>query len=296
MYYNNKTQLFLDGRFLKASEAKIDLFSQTLHYGNGVFEGIRSYNTSEGTRIFKAKEHYERLFYSASKMHIKLSYSVDELIDITQDLLNRNKLTNAYIRPLVFMGPSMGLMPGDDPHLMIAAWEWGRYLGDGQLNVMISSYERPNPKACHMEAKVVGHYTNSILATQEAKSLGYHEALMLDINGHIAEGPGANFFYEKDGKLYTPKSGHILPGITRATIMDLAAEMGYPVIEKEILPDEILKADAAFFTGTAVEVAGIRSINGNPFKLEWEESLGYNLFLMYRAKVTRKDLKDIVLV
>jgi branched-chain amino acid aminotransferase len=296
MYYNNKTQLFFDGRFVKASEAKIDLFSQTLHYGNGVFEGIRSYNTTEGARIFKAREHFERFFYSAEKMHMKLPYSVSELVNITHQLLNINQLSNAYIRPLAFMGSSMSLAPSDDIHLMITAWEWGRYLGNGQLNVMISSYQRPNPKACHIDAKVVGHYCNSVLATQEAKSLGYDEALMLDMNGNVAEGPGTNFFYEKDGILYTPTLGHILPGITRTTIMEIAAEMGYPVVEKEIKPEELFKADAAFFTGTAAEVAGIRSINGNPFKLEWEESLGYGLFLRYRAKVTRKDLKDVVLV
>lgn len=296
MYYSKNTLLFLDGSFVKASEAKIDLFSQTLHYGNGVFEGIRSYHTPDGARIFKAKEHFQRLLFSAEKMHIKIPFSAEELTSATHELLKINNLTNAYIRPLAFMGCNMGLQPAPESHLMITAWEWGRYLGNEQLNVMISSYQRNNPRACNIDTKVVGHYANSVLATHEAKSYGYDEALLLDQNGNVAEGPGTNFFFEKDGIIYTPAKGHIFPGITRSTIIEMATELGHPVIEKQIRPEELFEADSAFFTGTAAEVAGIRSINGNALKLNWEDSLGYNLFLMYRAKVTRKDMKDVVLV
>ncbi|MEQ8242852.1 aminotransferase class IV, partial [Fulvivirga sp.] len=199
MYYNNDTTVFLDGKWIKAKDASSGMYNQTMHYGNGVFEGIRAYQSTEGSNIFKAKEHFERLIYSAKKMHIKLPYSVEELIQIAYTLLDKNELVDAYIRPLVYAGDSMSLMPSNDSHVFMAAWKWEKYLGDKPLNVMLSSFQRPNPKSCHVEAKVVGHYTNSILATQEAKSLGYDEALLLDMHGNVAEGPGANFFIEQDG-------------------------------------------------------------------------------------------------
>jgi branched-chain amino acid aminotransferase len=295
MYYNNDTVLFLDGKWIRAAEAKTDLFSQTLHYGSGVFEGLRSYATASGPRIFKPKAHYKRLIYSAETMHIKIKYTPEELASISYELLAKNGLTNAYIRPLVYLGSNMALTPTNESHVMITAFEWGRYLGNNLLNVMISSYQRPNPKSCHVDAKVVGHYTNSILATTEAKKAGYDEALLLDANGFVAEGPGANFFFEKKGVLYTPPEGNILPGITRRVIIKMAQEMGYPVKEKLFTPEEVYEADSAFFTGTAAEVAGIKSINDKPFKMEWEETMGYTLFLMYKNRVHRRDIQDFSL-
>ena len=203
MYYNDETVVFLNGEFLKAKDAVAGVYNQTMHYGNGVFEGIRSYDTTDGTRIFKAKEHYDRLHYSAKMMHIELPYTSEELERITYQVLEKNDLKDAYIRPLVYLGENMSLTPTNEVHVLICAWSWGKYLGDNMLNVMLSSYQRPNPKSCHVQAKVVGHYTNSILATTEAKSKGFDEALLTDMNGNIAEGPGANFFFEKDGKLTT---------------------------------------------------------------------------------------------
>ena len=197
MYYNEHTTIFLDGNWMKASEASTDLYAQTMHYGSGVFEGIRSYATADGARVFKAREHYERLLYSAEKMHIKLDYTVDQLVELTYQLLDHNGLENAYIRPLVYLGANMSLQPTDEVHVMLCAWSWDRYLGDKLLRVVTSSYQRPNPKSCHVEAKVTGHYTNSILATTEAKQKGFDEALLLDMNGFVAEAPGANFFFEK---------------------------------------------------------------------------------------------------
>jgi len=296
MYYKENTQVFLDGKWLLASEATTNLYAQTLHYGNGVFEGIRSYKTEDGVQIFKAKEHYERLKYSAEVMHIDLNYSVDELIKLTYELLERNNLEDAYIRPLVYLGANMSLQPTKEVHVLLTAWEWGRYLGDKQLDLMTSSYQRPNPKASHIQAKVVGHYTNSILATTEAKQKGFDEALLLDMNGNVAEGPGANFFFEKDEVLYTCPLGNILSGITRQTVFELAEELGFEVIEKFFTPEEVYEADAAFFTGTAAEVAGINSLDRNKFKLKWEDSIGYDLSKAYKNRVTKREYKNFELV
>lgn len=296
MYYNAATQIFLDGKWLKASEASTDLYAQTLHYGNGVFEGIRSYKTDDGVKIFKARAHYERLKYSAEVMHIDLKYSVDELIALTYELLERNNLENAYIRPLVYLGANMSLQPTDEVHVLLCAWEWGRFLGNKPIRIMTSSFQRPNPKSTHIQAKVVGHYTNSILATTEAKQKGFDEALLLDMNGYVAEGPGANFFYEKDEILYTCPLGNILSGITRQTIMELAEELEFPVVEKFFTPEEVYEADAAFFTGTAAEVAPIQSLDGKEFKLQWEDSLGYDLAKAYQCKVTQREYKNFELV
>lgn len=296
MYYNKDTNIFLDGKWLKASEATTDLYAQTLHYGNGVFEGIRSYKTEDGAHIFKAKEHYERLKYSAEVMHINLGYTPEELTALSYELLERNNLKNAYIRPLVYLGANMSLQPTDKVHLMLCAWEWGRFLGDKPLNLMTSSYQRPNPKSTHIQAKVVGHYTNSILATTEAKRNGFDEALLLDMNGKVAEGPGANFFYEKDEVLYTCPLGNILSGITRKTVFELAKELGIELVEKFFTPADVYEADAAFFTGTAAEVAGIASLDGHEFRLKWEDSLGYDLARAYQCKVTQREYKNFELV
>ncbi len=292
MYYNEHTLLFLNGKWIKAAEAAGDLFRQTLHYGNGVFEGIRSYDTPTGPQIFKAREHYERLHHSAAKMYITLTYSVEELIKISYELLEKNNLSNAYIRPLVYLGANMTLTLTDEVHVLITAWRWGRYLGDKFVRVMISSYQRPNPHSVPVDAKVTGQYTNSILATTEAKSKGFDEALLLDLEGYIAEGPGANFFLEKNGELITPSLGHILPGITRATIIEYAREFGFPVKERKILPEEINGADAAFFTGTAAEVAGIKSIGGYEFTTPWEDTMAHSLFHAYRNRVTKNEYGD----
>ena len=293
MYFNKSTIVFLDGEFVKANSVKTGLYSQTMHYGNGVFEGIRSYNTPEGVRIFKAKEHFDRLHYSANKMHIKLDISSEEMEHAAYKVLEKNNLTDAYIRPLVFLGENMSLTPTDVVHVAIVAWKWGNLFGDEMLNVMISSYQRPNPKSCHMEAKVVGHYTNSILATTEAKQNGFHEALLTDMNGFIAEGPGANFFLEKDGKFITCPLGNILAGITRATVFELAKDLGFEVEERFFTPEEIFTADAAFFCGTAAEIAGINRINDYIFPLSWEDSNSQLIQRAYKRRVLGSTQEDL---
>lgn len=285
MYYNENTTIFFNGKFIKVKEIPVSIFNQTMHYGNGVFEGIRAYDTPKGVQIFKAKEHYDRLHYSAKVMHINLSYSSSELEQISYKLLEANNLKDAYIRPLVYLGENMSLTPTDEVNVVIMAWEWGKYLGDKLLNVMLSSFQRPNPKSCFVEAKVVGHYTNSILATTEAKSKGFDEALLTDMNGFIAEGPGANFFIEKNGKLVTPPLGNILAGITRQTVFEIAKELHFEIEERLFTLEEIHTADSAFFCGTAAEVIGIASVNEYQFPLKWEDSIGALIQKKYKRRV-----------
>lgn len=286
MYFNKNTVVFHNGKFIKATEAKGNLFSQTLHYGSGIFDGIRAYKTDAGVQAFKARDHYERFIKSAKRIYIDLEYTSEELVSITYQLLEQNNLTNAYIRPLVYLGPNMRLTKTREVNLFIAAWKWGRYQTSDQLNVMISSFQRPNPKASYVDAKITGHYVNSILATNEAKAKGFDEALLLDAGGFVAQGPGDNFFYEKDGELITPPIGHIFPGITRATIIDVAKELGIKVKEQLFTPRDLKEADGAFFTGTGTEVAGIKSLNGKAFNKDWEDTLGFQIFTKYKQRVT----------
>ncbi|MDZ4845921.1 MAG: branched-chain amino acid transaminase [Chitinophagales bacterium] len=289
MYFSDKTVVFVNGKFVQAKDATASLYNQTIHYGNGVFEGIRSYSNPFGTRIFKAKEHYERLRESAKKMHMKFDYSVQDLVDASYELLKKNNLTDAYIRPVVYSGINMKLLPSNESNIFIGGWKWGRYLGNKLLNVTVSPYERPNPHSCHVEAKVTGHYVNSILATTEARKRGFDEALLLDLNGYVAEGPGTNFFYEKNKVLYTAPLGSILAGITRATVMEIAKDLHLEVKEKFFTTDELFEGDSAFFTGTASEVAGIASIDGYKFPLAWENSLGNILAQKYKQLIKTGD-------
>ena len=293
MYYDERTVVFFDGKFIKASDASFSLYSQSMHYGYGVFEGIRSYETSIGVRIFKEKEHYDRLRKSCSLLNIPFDYQSEELGQISYQLLELNDLTDAYIRPLVFCDPNMTLISGTKSHLMICAWKWDRYLGNKLLNLCYSSYQRPNPHSTIMEAKVSGHYVNSILATTEAKQRGYDEALLLDMHGNVAEASGANFFYEKDGKLFTPPAGHILPGITRATVLSICQQLDIPVFERYFKPEELETADAAFLCGTAAEIIGIGSINANPMNKSWEESLGIVVQQAYKLQVLQKAFQGV---
>lgn len=296
MYFTDNTIVFKDGRFIPAEEARTSDYTQTLHYGNGAFEGMRSYENAEGCNIFRAQDHFERLQYSASSMHMKIPYSSEELTQIAYQLLEKNGLTNAYIRPLVYSDVNMGLQPTGEVHVFMAAWEWGKYLGTEPLNVMVSSFQRPNPKSTVIDAKIVGHYTNSIMATAEATKLGFDEALLLDMDGNVAEGPGANFFYEKDGILYTPPAGHILPGITRRTVIEIARMLGIRVVEKLFEIEEVYQAEHAFFAGTAVEIAPIAAINGEKFTKSWEESAGHQIYLMYRQQVRFNEFQGLTIV
>ncbi len=287
-YYSDNTILFLDGNFVHAKDATTDLFGQTLHYGYGVFEGIRSYQTVHGTKIFRAQAHFERLLKSCQLMGIPLEYTAEELTQISYQVLQKNNLANAYLRPLVFCSPNMSLTAPKKVSIMITAWDWGKYFSSSSLRLCISSYERPNPKSICVEAKACGHYVNSILATTEAKTRGFDEALMLDMHGNVAEGPGANFFFEKDGELITPRLGNILPGITRSVVMEICTELDIPVRERAISPDELITADSAFFCGTAAEITAIESIDGQSFQKPWKKSLGKIVQEAYQGIVLDK--------
>ncbi|HXS55993.1 MAG TPA: branched-chain amino acid transaminase [Hanamia sp.] len=292
MYYDDNTFIYLNGAIVKASEAKTDLFGQTLHYGYGVFEGIRSYKTTEGTtKIFKEAEHFERLKNSADALNLPYTWKAEELIKATYEILSKNNLQDAYIRPLVFAPANMSFNLNTESFIVIEAWEMQPFLGDKLLSVMTSSFERPNPKGFKIEAKATGHYVNSILASQEAKSKGFDEALLKDMQGFVAEGPGANFFVEKNNVLYTPQLGNILPGITRATVLDICNEFEIDVVEKQITIDEVHGADGAFFCGTAAEVIGIASLDKIPFTKSWNETLGAKIQKAYKDLVIEKNYK-----
>jgi branched-chain amino acid aminotransferase len=291
-YYNQDTVLFLNGKYVKASEAKIDLYSQSLHYGYAVFEGIRSYKTHSGaTKIFKEVEHFERLKRSANALNMDYAYSSQELIGATYELLKLNGLQDAYLRPIVFAPANMSFTQNSESFVAIEVWEMGRFLGDNLIKVMTSPFERPNPKAFKIEVKAAGHYVNSIMASQDAKAKGYDEALLNDINGFVAEAPGANMFYEKDGKLFTPSTGNILPGITRATVIEICQALDIPVEEKLFTTQDVREGDAAFFCGTAAEVIGWESLDGYGFKKDWNETLGKVIQDAYKARVTEREFK-----
>jgi branched-chain amino acid aminotransferase len=292
-YYNDKTIVFLNGQFVKATEAKIDLYSQSLHYGYSVFEGIRSYKTVSGeTKIFKAKEHFERLEQSADAVKMPYHWKTDELIDASYETLKRNELQDAYIRPVVYAPANMSFARNNESYIVIEVWEMQPFLGEKLLRIATSSFERPNPKAFKIYAKATGHYVNSLLASHEAKANGFDEALLMDMNGFVAEGPGANVFYEKDGKLFTPSLGNILPGITRATVLEICDELNIPVEQKLFTLDELKGADAVFYCGTAAEVIGWESLDDTVFPKEWKETISRTIQEAYKNKVVEKQYKS----
>lgn len=256
--------IWLDGNWVEWRDAKIHVLTHTLHYGAGVFEGLRAYHAEQGTAIFKLQEHTDRLFRSAHILNMKIPYSKEEINLAHRQAISKNNLDSAYIRSMCFYGSEgMGLRADNlKVHVMIAAWEWGAYLGaesmEKGIRIRTSSYTRNHVNSTMCKAKANGNYINSILALQEAISTGYDEALLLDHEGFAAEGSGENLFIVKRGKLYTPETTSALEGITRDTIIDIAREQGLEVIEKRISRDEVYVADEAFFTGSAAEVTPIR--------------------------------------
>ena len=243
------------------------MLTHTLHYGLGVFEGVRAYETERGAAIFRLQEHTNRLFNSAHILMMKLPYDKATLMQAQRDVVKQNKLSSCYIRPLAFYGAeAMGLSAKTlSVHIIIAAWPWGTYLGPEALEkgirVKTSSFTRHHVNINMCRAKSVSTYTNSILANQEVSANGYDEALLLDTDGYVAEGSGENIFIIKQGKIFTPDLTACLEGISRASVIELAGEIGVSVIEKRITRDEVYCADEAFFTGTAAEVTPIRELD-----------------------------------
>lgn len=260
--------IWFDGELVPWREAQVHVLTHTLHYGMGVFEGVRAYKAEQGTAIFRLEAHTDRLFRSAHIMGMQIPHEQETLNDAQKLVVRENKLESAYIRPMCFYGAEgMGLRADNlKVHTIVAAWEWGAYLGaDGLENgirIKTSSFTRHHVNVTMCKAKANGHYINSMLALQEALRDGYDEALLLDVDGFVAEGSGENFFLIRDGIIYTPELTSALDGITRGTILALADKAGVEVREKRITRDEVYVADEAFFTGTAAEVTPIRELDG----------------------------------
>ncbi|MBX5468485.1 MAG: branched-chain amino acid transaminase [Thermoleophilaceae bacterium] len=260
--------IWLNGEFVAWEDAKVHVLTHALHYGTGVFEGIRAYETDRGTAIFRHADHLDRLERSARFYHMELPYTREQLREVTHELIVRNNLRSCYIRPLIYRGYGpMGLFPLDNPvEAMIAVWEWGAYLGeDGKRNgvrAKVSSWRRISPDALYPHAKASGQYLNSVLAKIEASKAGYDEAILLDHNSFVCEGTGENIFVVKDGVIYTPpQTTSILDGINRKSVIAIARDLGFEVVERDIARGELILADEVFMTGTAAELTPIREID-----------------------------------
>ncbi|MEK9895432.1 MAG: branched-chain amino acid transaminase [Burkholderiaceae bacterium] len=261
-------KIWMDGQWVPWRDAKVHVLTHTLHYGCGAVEGVRAYQTEQGTAIFRLAEHTQRLFNSAKILRMNIPFTPQALNDAQCEVVRQNQLTSCYIRPLVFIGAEkLGVSPkGNRIHVMVAAWAWGAYLGEEGMargiRVKTSSYTRHHVNITMTQAKAVSNYTNSILANMEALDDGYDEALLLDATGFVSEGAGENLFVVKDGVIYTPDlSAGALNGITRNTVLHIAKDLGIEVVQKRITRDEIYIADEAFFTGTAAEVTPIRELD-----------------------------------
>ncbi|MEC8897091.1 MAG: branched-chain amino acid transaminase [Pseudomonadota bacterium] len=260
--------IWLDGEMVPWREAKTHVLTHTLHYGLGCFEGVRAYNTSNGPAIFRLKEHTDRLFRSAHILNMKMPFSKDEINEAQRAAVRENNLDEAYLRPMAFLGSEgMGLRADNlKVHVMVAAWSWPSYMSPEAkelgIKVRTSSYTRHHVNITMCKAKANGNYINSMLALNEAISGGAEEALLLDNEGYVAEGSGENIFIVRNGELHTPELTSCLAGITRATIIDFAKDLGLVVKERRITRDEVYIAEEAFFTGTAAEVLPIRELDG----------------------------------
>ena len=263
------TYIWMNGKNVKWKDANVHVLSHSLHYGTAVFEGIRAYSTSKGPAIFRAQEHMDRLLDSAKIIQMEVPYSAKDLLEATKTLINDNKLESCYIRPICFFGyKEMGLNPSFNPvEVSIATWEWGTYLGEEGLakgiRCKMSSWTRLDSRIMSPHAKSSANYLNSGFAKREAVRCGYDEAILLNLNGFVAEGPGENLFMIKDGVVYTPPvEDCVLKGITAKSVMEIASHLGYEVQHKSLIRDELFLADELFFTGTAAEVTPIREIDG----------------------------------
>jgi len=292
-------QIWMDGTFCDWKDAKIHILTHTLHYGTGVFEGVRAYETESGPAIFRLDDHTDRLYQSANLIGMTLPFDKEVLMNAQRQSVKKNKLNNAYIRPLCFYGnEGMGLRADNlKVHCSIASWDWGPYLGAEKIlngiRVKVSSFPKRDPEAMLYKAKATGNYLNSMLALQDALNSGYDEALILGTDNSVNEGSGENFFLIKDGKLITPELATVLDGITRKTIIQLAEDIGIETIERKIMLDEVFSCDEAFFTGTAAEVTPIIEVdnkkiaNATPGPIT--QKLQNNYFDLIRGKYNKHD-------
>ena len=260
--------IWYDGKLVPWREANTHVLTHSLHYGLSIFEGVRAYNTVDGPAVFRLREHTERLFNSARVYMMNIPFTQAQINDAHREVIRANKLDSGYLRPIVFYGSEkLGISPkGNQVHVAIAAWPWGAYLGEEGLKrgirVKTSSFQRHHINVSMVRTKTGGNYVNSILANMEAINAGYDEALLLDTQGFVAEGAGENLFIVRDGKVFEPNMVSGLIGITRRTVIDLAAELGYTVTQMPMTRDDVYLADEAFFTGTAAEVTPIRELDG----------------------------------
>ena len=268
MFLNTNSKfIWLNGNFQPFDETNVHLLSNTLHYGMGVFEGVRAYETNEGGSIFRLYDHTKRLFDAASKVNITIPYSVNELCDAQKESMSKNNLLEGYIRPIVFLGSeSMGLRSQDSlsVNVAIACWEWPSYMDPDAKNNGISVIKSPyqqydNP--LYSNNKIIGTYVNSIMAVNDAIAKGAEEAILMDKNGHISEGSGENLFIVKNSRLMTPTTNFCLNGITRQSVISIAKDLNYEIEEKDLIFDDLLDADEAFYSGTAVEITPITKVN-----------------------------------
>ena len=268
---NTADLIWMNGEFVAWEDAKVHVLTHALHYGTGVFEGVRAYETERGPAIFRHDDHLNRLEASAKLYYMEIPFSKEQLRSATHELIARNGFRSCYIRPLVWRGYGpMGLDPEDNPvEAMIAVWEWGAYLGEeGKRNgvrAKVSSWRRINPESLVPHAKASGQYLNSVLAKIESKRGGYEEGILLDDHGHVCEGTGENVFVVKDGVIATPpQTASILNGISRASIMEIAGDLGHTVVERDIARAELVLADEVFLVGTAAELTPVREIDDIP--------------------------------
>ena len=260
---------WLNGKYINKEEAYLSPLTHTLHYGLGAFEGVRSYGSSnsDNVHIFRLREHTERLFESAKIINVSINHSIDEVMEAQIGVISKSNLKDAYIRPLLYLNDErLGLdIVGMSSHLMISCWDWPTYFGvesiEQGIDVMISSFTRQFPNSLMTKSKISGGYVNGVMAHDQAKNNGYQEAILLDTNGFVAEGSGQNIFIVKDGNLLTPELTCCLNGITRRSVIQIAKDKGINVQERQITRDELYTADEIFFSGTAVEITPIRSVD-----------------------------------
>jgi branched-chain amino acid aminotransferase len=289
--------IWMDGKMVDWRDAKIHVLTHTLHYGMGVFEGVRAYNTTRGTAIFRLQEHTQRLFNSAKIFQMNLPFSQEQVMQAQKDVVRLNKLESCYLRPIAWIGSEkLGISSkGNTIHIAVAAWPWGAYLGEDGLakgiRVKTSSYTRHHVNVSMVRAKASGYYVNSILANAEVTANGYDEALLLDTEGYVSEGAGENVFMVRNGVIYTPDVASCLDGITRDSILTIARDEGIKVVEKRITRDEMYCADEAFFTGTAAEVTPIRELDDRTIGLGKRGPVTEKLQSIFFDSITGKNAK-----